>query len=263
MPTAPVNGIDLFYEDTGLPPGDEAAPVIVFLHGAAGNHLSWWQQVPTFRPHYRCISIDHRGFGRSADPAKEGGTRFIDDLDALVEHLGLSAVYLVAQSMGGRAALGYACRKSERVKAVVMADTWGFFDWPEQRERARELAGAVTTPLLHRALAASFQEREPARTFLYRQIEGLNPPREGTPLPPADGPTLEDVRALQVPVLCLVGAEDVVTHPPLIKALADELPNSQYVEVPGAGHSVYFEQPQRFNEIVGEFLARHGGNPIS
>ena len=262
MPTAPVNGIDLFYEDTA--PDDAERPAIVFLHGAAGNHVSWWQQVPAFRREYRCIAIDHRGFGRSHDTTGEGGTRFIDDLEALVDYLGLSQVFLVAQSMGGRAALGYACRRPERVRAVAMADTWGFFDWPEQRERARELAGAVTTPLLHRALAASFQEQRPALTFLYRQIEGLNPPRDGTPLPPVpNGPTLEDVRSLQVPVLCLVGDEDIVTHPPLIQALADELPNSEYVEVPGAGHSVYFEQPQRFNEIVGDFLARHGGEPIS
>lgn len=262
MPTAPVNGIDLFYEDTA--PEDRARPVVVFLHGAAGNHISWWQQVPTFRRHYRCIAIDHRGFGRSVDATGEGGTRFIDDLEALVEHLGPEQVFLVAQSMGGRAALGYACRQPARVKAVVMADTWGFFDWPEQRERARALATATTTPLVHRAMAASFQENEPAKAFLYRQIEGLNPPREGTPLPPVpNGPTLEDVRALQVPVLCMVGAEDAVTPPPLIRALADELPNSEYVEVPGAGHSVYFELPKRFNEIVGDFLARHGGIAFS
>ncbi len=267
MPTAPINGLDLFYEDTAPQGGD--APVLVFLHGAAGNHMSWWQQVPTFRKAYRCISIDHRGFGRSVDPVredgtKEGGARFIDDLEALVEHLGLRDVFLVAQSMGGRAALGYACRRPDNVRALAMADTWGFFEWPEQRERAQALASATTTPLVHRALAASFQEQNPALTFLYRQIEGLNPPREGSPVPPApNGPTLEQVRALSVPVLCLVGAEDAVTPPPLIKALADELPNSQYVEVPGAGHSVYFEQPRRFNEIVGDFLARHGGIPIS
>ncbi|MEX2372375.1 MAG: alpha/beta hydrolase [Dehalococcoidia bacterium] len=259
MGTAPVNGIDLYYEDTG---GD--GPTVIFLHGAAGNHLSWWQQVPTFRKAYRCISIDHRGFGRSHDATGEGNARFIDDLDALVEHLGVERVFLVAQSMGGRAALGYACRRPERVQAVAMADTWGFFDWPEQRERAQQLTGATTTPLVHRALAQAFQDREPAKTFLYRQIEGLNPPREQAPGGlAAGGPTLEDVRALDVPVLCLVGAEDVVTHPPLIRALADELPRSEYVEVPGAGHSVYFENPLRFSELVGDFLARHGGTAVS
>lgn len=260
MAVASVNGIDLYYEDTSPDGGDE--PVIVFLHGAGGNHISWWQQIPTFRRAYRCISIDHRGFGRSLDSSGEGAARFVDDLDAFIDGLGLGQVFLVAQSMGGRSALGYACRHPERVRALVMADTWGFFEWPEQQARARALAPATTTPLVHRALAEAYQAEHPAMTFLYRQIQALNPPRDQTGLA-SGGPTVEDVRAMSVPTLCLVGADDGVTHPVLIKALADLLPDAEYVEVPNAGHSVYFEMPGRFNELVGDFLARHGGNSIS
>jgi 3-oxoadipate enol-lactonase len=254
-----VNGIDLYYEDTAPDGGDE--PALVFLHGAGGNHISWWQQVPTFRRAYRCLSIDHRGFGRSLDEAGEGAARFVDDLEAFIDSLGLDRVFLVAQSMGGRSALGYACRHSERVRALVMADTWGFFDWPEQQARARELAPATTTPLVHRALAEAYQVENPAMTFLYRQIQALNPPRDAGGL--MGGPTLDVVRAMSVPTLCLVGTDDGVTPPVLIKALADVLPDAEYVEVPSAGHSVYFEMPGRFNELVGDFLARHGGNSIS
>lgn len=260
MPTAQINGIELFYEDTDAT-NESGKPVVFFMHGAGGNHMSWWQQVPVFRQTYRCIAIDHRGFGRSLDTTGEGVARFIDDLEALVDHLsaegGLERFAIVAQSMGGRASLGYAVRHPERVRALVMADTWGFFDWPEQQERARSMQPAVTTPLVHRALADHYQEANPAMTFLYRQIQGLNPPREGSPVLAPGAPTLDQVRACEVPTLCLVGSDDGVTPPPLIKALADELPNAQYVEVPGAGHSVYFEQPQRFNELVGDFLAKH------
>ncbi|MDA1010297.1 MAG: alpha/beta fold hydrolase, partial [Chloroflexi bacterium] len=163
----------------------------------------------------------------------------------------------IAQSMGGRAALGFAVRHPERVPALVMADTWGFFDWPEQQERAAAMQPAVTTPLVHRALADTYQEQQPAMTFLYRQIQALNPPRDATPITAMGAPTLAEVQACPVPTLCLVGAEDRVTPPPLIRALADVLPDARYVEVPGAGHSVYFEQPQRFNELVGGFLAEH------
>ena len=140
MPTAPINGIELFYEDSDAENAD-GKPVLFFLHGAAGNHMSWWQQVPTFRQSYRCIAIDHRGFGRSLDTTGEGTAKFIDDLEALVDHLGVPQLSLVAQSMGGRASLGYAVRHPERVKALVMADTWGFFDWPEQQERAHHPRG--------------------------------------------------------------------------------------------------------------------------
>ena len=43
MPSAPINGINLYYETQGS--GDD---VFVFAHGAGGNHLSWWNQVPAF-----------------------------------------------------------------------------------------------------------------------------------------------------------------------------------------------------------------------
>ena len=131
MPSVEVTGIELFYEEQG------AGPPLVFLHGAAGNHVSWWQQVPHFRDRYRCVSIDHRGFGRSTDVTGEGGARFVDDLEALLAKLEIEEpAILVAQSMGGRTALGYAVRHPERTRAVVMADTWGFFDWPELEARA-------------------------------------------------------------------------------------------------------------------------------
>lgn len=256
MASAQINGIELFYEDSD-PTNESGKPVVFWNHGAGGNHMSWWQQVPVFRQDYRCIAIDHRGFGRSLDTTGEGVARFIDDLEALADHLGVQQCSIVAQSMGGRASLGFAVRQPERVKALVMADTWGFFDWPEQQERARAMQPAVTTPLVHRALAEAYQEANPAMTFLYRQIQGLNPPREGSPVTAPGAPTLDQVKGCTVPTLCLVGSDDGVTPPPLIKALADELPNAQYVEVPGAGHSVYFEQPQRFNELVGDFLKKH------
>ena len=256
MASAQINGIELFYEDSD-PTNESGKPVVFWNHGAGGNHMSWWQQIPVFRQDYRCIAIDHRGFGRSLDTTGEGVARFIDDLEALADHLGVEQCSIVAQSMGGRASLGYAVRRPDRVKALVMADTWGFFDWPEQQERARSMQPAVTTPLVHRALADHYQEANPAMTFLYRQIQGLNPPREGSPVTAPGAPTLAQVRGCTVPTLCLVGSDDGVTPPPLIKALADELPNAQYVEVPGAGHSVYFEQPQRFNELVGDFLKKH------
>ena len=56
------DGFRLYYEDTG---GN--APTIMFLHGAGGNHLSWWQQVPAFADEYRCITVDQRVFGQSPD----------------------------------------------------------------------------------------------------------------------------------------------------------------------------------------------------
>src|SRR5258705_474386 len=58
------DGFRLYYEDTAA-----NAPTVLFLHGAGGNHLSWWQQVPVFAEEYRCVTVDQRGFGQSPDVA--------------------------------------------------------------------------------------------------------------------------------------------------------------------------------------------------
>ena len=55
MPTVDVPGAALYYETHG------AGPWLVFAHGAGGNHLSWWQQVPAFAGRFRCLVYDQRG----------------------------------------------------------------------------------------------------------------------------------------------------------------------------------------------------------
>lgn len=254
MPSAPVNDIELFYDEQNSNDHEET---IIFLHGAGGNHVSWWQQVPHFRETFRCISVDQRGFGRSLDPTGAGSQRFVDDLEGLLDHLEIDRAALVAQSMGGRAALGLAVRAPERVSALVMADTWGFFDSQKLRERVAELRQQQSdrdAPLTERALGPKFQSENLAGTFLYRQIFNLNPRRAAQNDDP-NAPTQEDVAGLQVPTLFLVGSEDGLTPPEIIRRVHEIVPGSQFEEVPECGHSVYFEAPATFNRIVGSFLA--------
>src|SRR5262249_39826593 len=116
-------GAEIYYERTGI------GPAIVFAHGLGGNHISWWQQVPYFSSHHSCVTFAHRGFSPSrissgsVDPAL-----FAEDLLALVDHLQLAELRLVAQSMGGWACLNFALRHPQRVRALVMASTGGAVD---------------------------------------------------------------------------------------------------------------------------------------
>ena len=210
MPFAELNRIELFYEEQGEGPG------LVFLHGAAGNHISWWQQLPAFRDRFRCVAIDHRGFGRSTDPRGESAARFVDDLEALLDELGIERTALVSQSMGGRSALGYAVRHPDRVSALVLADTSAAIDWPEfneRLERERAAIGLAEGPLVVRALGEKFQQREQAHSFLYRQISGLNSPdaaanARAVPRGPASH---GDLPGFAVPTLLIVGSDDPLT----------------------------------------------------
>lgn len=254
MPFASINDIELFYDEQNP---NEQEQSIIFLHGAGGNHLSWWQQIPHFRERYRCISIDHRGFGRSIDPSGIGNQRFVDDLEALLDYLKIERTVLIAQSMGGRSALGFSVRQPERVDTLVMADTWGFFFWPELTEQITELQAVQVesnAPLTTRALGKKFRDENPAGRFLYRQIFDLNPPRAIQKANP-DAPTRIEVSELGIPTLFLVGSDDRITPPEIIKQVHEIVRGSKFEVVPECGHSIYFEAPTLFNQIVGDFLS--------
>ena len=255
MPTETLNGIDLYYESTG------EGPAVVFLHGAGGNHISWWQQVPAFEKQYRCITIDHRGFASSTDPGGEGASRFADDLEALLDRLGIERAALVAQSMGGRTASEFALRRPQRVWALVMCDTLGVFGWDDLQQRRAKFgeeslaAAGESGTLLRGYMAKGFIEGQPALTFLYGQVQGLNPPRGQTP--PAEPLSKEEIAALSVPTLFIVGKQDPVLSPEFVREVHELIPGSECREFEGAGHSVYWEQPDKFNPVLDAFLAKH------
>src|SRR5919198_293755 len=190
MPKVHINGIELYYEVHGQ------GPAVVFAHGAGGNHLSWWQQVPVLARQYRCISFDHRGFGQSLDiPNGPGVQAFVEDLKGLLDYLEIARAALVAQSMGGRTCLGFTLAYPERVSALVMADTTGGFSDARMAQLRAEGEATLAEPNPPpRTYARHFPQEQPAQAFLYGQIHTLNPPRREVSV---SGPTAEQVRALQ------------------------------------------------------------------
>ncbi|MGE3075897.1 MAG: alpha/beta fold hydrolase [Dehalococcoidia bacterium] len=260
MPNAPINGIDLYYETYGE--GDEA---FVFAHGAGGNHMSWWNQVPAFAERGRVVTFDHRAFGQSLDTSGAGSAAFVDDLAGLLNHLGIPRATLIAQSMGGRSAMGFTLRHPERVKALVMADTvLGIRELVvaamdeaarEQMEETRRQRAAANAPTNTWALGPTYRQRNPAGAFLYQQIADLNPPRDPSFLAGGEPPvTKEQLAALTVPILWLVGEDDALMPPAMMRAAHHLTPSSRLLVVPECGHSVYFEAPQAFNAAVMDFL---------
>src|SRR5258707_6017098 len=116
MPTAQINGVDLYYEIHG------AGPTVVLSHGVGSNHLHWWQQVPVWSKHFQVITFDHRGFGFSSDDGR-GPPAFVDDLIGLLDHLEIRRTALVGQSMGGSTVAGVASRQPERISALVLSSS--------------------------------------------------------------------------------------------------------------------------------------------
>jgi 3-oxoadipate enol-lactonase len=258
MPFMTTNGWRLYYEDSGGP-----APVVLFLHGAGGNHLSWWQQVPAFAEEYRCLTVDQRGFGQSPDaPSGPGPAGLASDALALLDHLGIARAAVVAQSMGGWAAVGAAVQAPRRFWAIVLANTVGNLTNPEIAAVRQQLAAASPprpAVLWHAALGPTFRKTEPVRSFLYAQIAGINPPR------PADfsdqlgrlTTPVERYAATRVPTLFLTSGEDGLIWPELSRTVHQHVPGSRFERVDAAGHSTYFERPDVFNREVGAFLKGH------
>lgn len=250
----------LYYEVNGPPPG--ATPVIVFAHGAGGNHLSWWQQVPHFKDRYSCVTFDHRGFGRSAEvEGCASGTSFVDDLRKLLDELGIERATLVAQSMGGWTCLGFALRFPHRVEKLVMCDTHGGLTseridaaWSEGLRSLSRLP-----PEVNPAAGERMWRERPSLHFLYAQISGLNPPRLpadlGALLRAAGSPTVDDVSQLDSPVLFITGEEDLLIPPRVCEMAVEHFRDARLERVPAAGHSVYFERAHVFNSILDRFLA--------
>lgn len=257
MPWADVNGIRIYYESHG------EGPAIVFAHGAGGNHLSWWQQVPYFRGSYRCVTFDHRGFGLSAEPeGGPGAAAFPEDLRQLLDVLGIDRVFLVAQSMGGGTCMGFTVAYPERVLGLVMADTIGAISdasLAELNQRTRESRPPAT--LDTGAYNPRLRQERPALAFLYDSIRATNPPRRQSEVEREARfvATTEKLAALRVPVLFLAGSEDALIAPEVIRHASKLIPGARYEEVPGCGHSVYFENAPEFNRIVGAFIGSIAG----
>lgn len=251
--TLDVTGGQLIYDEFG-----EGPETIVFVHGAGGNHLSWWQQIPVFRDRYRCITYEVRGWGRSRDDSGEGRKAFSRDLGELMDALGVAEAVLVGQSMGGFTILPFAVRNPQRVKGLLMADTFLGIDAPELVAEMRKAVESAQVNQeqggLTRMVGPAYLEREPNGVFLYNQIRGLNPPLDpNQPLAfsQADGAVSKDeLSALTMPTIFLAGAEDAIIPAELIERAAQMVPGAQYIQVPEAGHSVYWELPEEFNQVV-------------
>jgi 3-oxoadipate enol-lactonase len=260
MPYLEIDDFRLYYEVQGN------GPAVVFLHGAGGNHLSWWRQIPYFSRDYTCITLDQRAFGRSVDkPDGPGRRAFGSDLKQLLDHLSISDVAIVAHSMGGRTAAGFILRAQDpaqrKVWALVLSGTHGGVVTPDSRELQEQLREQANgRSLRERALSPAFVAAEPELAYLYAQISRLNPPRPEdflAPIPGYLGTTREAFAERGIPVLFITGTEDEVMSPEAIRIASKTLPDAHLVEIPGAGHSVYFERPDLFNTAVANFLGTH------
>src|SRR5262245_66263559 len=101
MPTASVNGMEIYYEETG-----QGAP-LVFSHEFGGDYRSWEDQVRYFSRRYGVVVYNHRGYPPSSVPKRASDYShdlLAADLLGLVKHLGLRPIHLLGCSLGSNTA---------------------------------------------------------------------------------------------------------------------------------------------------------------
>jgi pimeloyl-ACP methyl ester carboxylesterase len=100
---------------------------VVFVHGNGGNGTQWKAQLDHLRASRRAVAIDLHGMGQSA-PAPDGDysvESFADDVQAVVDALGIKRFVLVGHSYGGFVVAAYAGKHPERLAGLVFADCAG------------------------------------------------------------------------------------------------------------------------------------------
>src|SRR6266536_1950779 len=118
MPLAPINGIEIYYEEHG-----QGAP-IVFSHEFAGDYRSWAPQVRFFARRYRTITYCARGYPPSSVPtelAAYSEEQSVEDLYELIRFLGIEKAHVVGLSMGGNVALKIGLAHPEVCASLVVA----------------------------------------------------------------------------------------------------------------------------------------------
>ncbi len=251
-------GESIYYEVTGA---DDAAAILL-SHGAGGSHAAWYQQVPALAAAgYRVVTWDCRGFGNSTFRSGQfGSDEAVADMVAVLDDLDIARAHLIGQSMGGWWVTAFTLAHPERTISLIMSNTVGGLWTDALAEHFRRFvatSGADDTHLgVHSALAPSLVARDPARAFLYQQLNTFHAPPFAAIATALTRPPLahSELDALGTRILAITSTEDVLFPAALVIDSASRLANATIVEIAAAGHSAYFERPDEYNAELLEFL---------
>ena len=266
MPTATIDGAEIYYEVTG-----EGDP-LVWSHEFAGDYRSWAPQVRFFARRYQVITYSNRGYLPSAvpdDPAAYSQERLVDDLRALLRHLGIERTHVGGLSMGGYVALNFALTYPEMCRGVVVAGCGTGSDDPETfRAEGRRLIETIEQQGMA-GFAEVYAVGPTRRQLLRKDPLGWREFRDQLAEHSARGsaltfanvqlkrPTVYQLQpklaATTVPLLIVAGDEDEpCLNPGLF--MKRQAHSAGLAILPDTGHTLNLEEPDRFNRLVLDFL---------
>lgn len=252
-------------------------PVLLMIHGTPTWSFLYRKLIGALAPNYRCIALDHLGFGLSDKP-RDGQYRPKDHarrLREFIERLELRDINLMVHDFGGPIGLAYASEHPENVRALILANTWM---WSMHGKRSAETVGRVMGGPLGRRLYTrlNFSPR-----FILRAAWGdkssLTPAVHAHYLNPFPTPAARQapwVLAREVlgssdwyerlwerrdriagkPALILWGMKDPAFGAAELARWQEVFPDAQTVRLDHVGHFVPDEAPEVAN-VIRDFLA--------
>lgn len=228
--------LDLPHTDHG--PRD--APALILLHGFPLDHAMWGPvERALVASGLRVLAPDLRGFGKAPSASGVGSvSAHAGDVLRLADRAGLRRFVLVGFSFGGYVALEVARQSPGRLLGLVLVDTRMEPDSEEARKgRAATIAkvretgvGTLVDAMLSKMISEPAQHPEVEAMMRRQGAEGMVHALEAMAARPDSTPTL---RALDAPVLVVVGEHDPITPPDAARAMAASAKRATLVVVPG------------------------------
>jgi len=260
-----VDGAQLYYEWSG------SGPAVVFVHAGIADSGMWDEQFAAFAAEFKVVRYDMRNFGRTV--ASDRAFADWEDLAALLGSLSIDSAVIVGASMGATVAVDLTLERPTLVRSLVLVSP-GIFPGHEPsselRRGWRSVSQALDAGQIDRALDIELDmwidrggvRPAPVREEVRQQIRQMNaramelvsdaPTRK--PLRP---PALTRLAKIAVPTLIITGSHDMPDIGSIAKRLERGIVDAQIVTVYDAAHMASMEQPERFNELVLNFLHAH------
>ena len=265
-----------------------SGPVIVLIHGMAGSSATWRHVIPRLAERFTVIAPDLLGHGASEKPRGDYSLgAFASGLRDLLLALGHERATLVGQSLGGGIAMQFAYQFPERCERLVLSSSGGLGDevnitlrllaFPGAEyvlavgcnsrihDLGRTVGGWLTriglrpSPTLEEIWQSygSLADAETRTAFEYtlRSVVDV----AGQRVSAADRLYL----AAEVPTMIIWGDRDKIIPVHQGRATHDAIPGSRLEIFEGAGHFTYCDQPERFCEVVADFMSTTAPAAIS
>jgi 3-oxoadipate enol-lactonase len=240
-----------------------AGPPVLLVQGLGYARWGWEPVVGRLEGEFRVVSFDNRGIGESdVPPGPYTAAELAADAVAVLDAAGVARAHVVGASLGGMVAQELALAHPERVDRLVLVCTTpggaGAFPMPEPTLRLlAEAASLAPEDALRRFVENAMVARGWLVDELYARRLASPPDPVGWQAQAAAGvmfDAFDRIGAIGAPTLVVHGTDDNVVDPRNAELLAARIPGARLELVSGTGHLLFWEQPDRFVELLREFL---------